>query len=198
MTQLPAGVVTFLFSDIEASTRLLYRLGGEDFLALVERHRVVMRTAFAAHSGHEFNTEGDSFCVAFERAGDAVGAALDAQGALAREGFGDAGVRVRMGLHTGEGLVAEGDYYGLAVHQAARIAAAAHGGQVLVSATTGSHVEDALPEGARFDDLGEHRLKDLERPHRLLQLRHRDLASEFPPPRSLEIVTHNLPVQTSS
>jgi len=196
--ELPSGVVTFLFSDIEGSTRLLQLLGDGEYGAVLERHRTVLRAAFAAHAGHEVGTEGDSFFVAFERPGDAAAAALDAQLGLVREGFDDAGVRVRMGLHSGEASVAEGDYFGLSVHQAARIAGAAHGGQVLVSATTADLLNGVVPDGARFGDLGEHRLKDLERPQRLWQLCHPGLVAEFPPPRSLDLVTHNLPIQTSS
>ena len=197
-TELPSGVVTFLFTDIEASTQQLSRLGDENYLALMERHRAVLRAAFAAHSGHEVSTGGDSFFVAFERASDAVGAALDAQSALADERLDEVGVRVRMGLHTGQALLVDGDYHGLAVHHAARIAGAAHGGQVLVSAATADLASAQLPEDLVLTDLGEHRLKDLERPQRLFQLGSSDLATTFPPPRSLELVTHNLPVQTSS
>ena len=198
MATLPSGVVTFLFTDIEASTQQLSRLGDDNYLALMERHRVLLRVAFAAHAGHEVSTGGDSFFVAFERASDAMGAALDAQSALADERLEEAGVRVRMGLHTGQALLVDGDYHGLAVHQAARIAGAAHGGQVLVSASTADLASAQLPEDVVLTDLGDHRLKDLERPQRLFQLGSGDLATTFPPPRSLDLVTHNLPVQTSS
>jgi len=154
--------------------------------------------AFEAHEGFEVGTEGDSFFIAFSRPDRAVSAALLAQQALHREGLDAAGVRVRMGVHTGQVLLTHGDYAGLAVHQAARIAGAAHGGQVLLSATTAALVGAELPRGVTLLDLGEHRLKDLDRPHRLMQLCHPDLAQEFPPPRTLEVVRHNLPVQTSS
>ncbi|MFN2465736.1 MAG: tetratricopeptide repeat protein [Candidatus Dormibacteria bacterium] len=193
--ELPSGTVTFLFSDVEASTRLAHRLGDEEYQQVIERHRGDLRRAFASHSGHEVGTEGDSFFIAFERAEDALAAAIDGQLALAS---GHDAVRVRMGLHTGEAAVADGDYFGLSVHQAARIASAAHGGQVLVSAATAGLADTALPEGSTLEDLGEHRLKDLERPLRLLQLCHPRLDRDFPPPRSLELVRHNLPVQTST
>jgi len=190
--------VTFLFSDIEGSTRLLDRLGAAKYRDVVGQHRTVLRAAFTGHRGDEIGTEGDSFFVAFDRAVDALSAALAAQTALIAEGIEAAGVRVRMGLHTGDALRTGSEYYGLSVHQAARIAGAAYGGQVLVSGTTAARLVDDLPAGAALLDLGEHRLRDLERPQRLLQLCHPDLATEFPPPRSLELVRHNLPVQNSS
>ncbi|MFN2462749.1 MAG: adenylate/guanylate cyclase domain-containing protein [Candidatus Dormibacteria bacterium] len=193
--ELPSGTVTFLFSDIEGSTRLLHRLGDEEFRDVVERHRAVLRAAITAHRGLEVRTEGDAFFVAFNTAADAVGAAIDAQLALVA---GSDAVRVRMGLHTGAALVSDGDYYGLSVHQAARIAAAAHGGQVLVSASTAEQAGGGLPDGTTFNDLGEHRLKDLERPQQLLQLCDPRIETNFPPPQTLERVRHNLPVQASS
>jgi len=193
--ELPSGTVTFLFTDIEASTRLLHELGDAQYRDVVKRHRVVLRAAFDAHDGREISTEGDSFFVAFDGAAGAVSAAVQGQLALAAGGD---GVRVRMGVHTGQALLTDGDYYGLSVHQAARIAAAAHGGQVLMSAATAELCEGGLPVGAGLEDLGEYRLKDLERPQRLLQLCHPGLDSGFPAPRSLELVRHNLPVQTSS
>src|SRR5437870_4353280 len=132
----PTGTVTFLFSDIEGSTRLLQRLGALYGEALAQ-HQRLLREAFAEHGGHEIDTQGDSFFAAFRRAKDAVAAAVDAQRALAAyEWPHRAEVRVRMGIHTGETGVGEDRYVGLGVHRAARIGAAAVGGQVLVSETT--------------------------------------------------------------
>jgi predicted ATPase/class 3 adenylate cyclase len=175
---LPAGTVTFLFTDIEGSTRLLERLGSECYGRELERHRERVRSAIAAHGGVELGTEGDAFSVAFARASDALGAASDVQAAL-----GDGPIRVRIGVHTGEPLTVAGNYVGLDVHKAARICAAAHGGQVLVSQATRELAGDGLR------DLGEYRLKDLTAPERLFQLG----AGEFPPLRTLRPT--NLPVQ---
>jgi len=158
MRELPTGTVTFLFTDIEGSTRLLNELGDAYAEALAE-HRRLLRDAFGRHGGVEVDTQGDAFFVAFARAKDALTAAEEAQRAL------EAGpITVRIGLHTGEPLVTEEGYVGIDVHRAARIAAAGHGGQVLVSQTT----HDLTGDGLR--DLGEHRLKDLSAPERIFQL----------------------------
>ena len=136
MTELPAGTVTFLFTDIEGSTRLLRELG-DDYAGVLADHRRLLREAFAQHGGVEVDTQGDSFFVAFADADAALAAAASSQTALARHPWSNgAAVRVRMGLHTGEPLVADGHYVGLDVHRGARIAAAAHGGQALVSERT--------------------------------------------------------------
>src|SRR5437867_13184755 len=171
MRQLPTGTVTFLFTDIEGSTRLLQELGGRYADALAE-HRRLLREAFVHHGGIEVDTQGDAFFVAFSRAKDALAAAMQAQQALA-----DTPIRVRIGLHTGEPVVTDEGYVGIDVHRAARIAAAGHGGQVLVSQTT----RDLLDADAELRDLGEHRLKDLSEPQRLYQLG----PADFPPLRSL-------------
>jgi predicted ATPase/class 3 adenylate cyclase len=182
MRELPRGTVTFLFTDIEGSTRLLDELG-DGYADVLAEHRRLLRDAFAGHGGVEVDTQGDAFFVAFGSAADAVAASADAQRAL------DGGpVRVRMGLHTGEPLVTEEGYVGIDVHRAARIAAAAHGGQVLLSQTT----RDLLAEGFGLCDLGEHRLKDLSRPQRLYQLGDR----QFPPLKALNET--NLPPQPTS
>jgi predicted ATPase/class 3 adenylate cyclase len=179
MRDLPTGTVTFLFTDIEGSTRLLHELGPAYADALAE-HRRTLRDAFAAHGGVEVDTQGDAFFVAFARAGDALAAAQRAQDALA------AGpIRVRMGVHTGEPLVTDEGYVGIDVHRAARIAAVGHGGQVLVSQST----RDLVPDDVR--DLGDHRLKDLTAPERIYQLGDTD----FPPLKSLNAT--NLPVAAS-
>jgi predicted ATPase len=178
MRELPRGTVTFLFTDIEGSTKLLHELGDGYADALAE-HRRVLRAAFAAHDGVEVDTQGDAFFVAFSRARDALAAARVGQEALA-----PGPIRVRMGVHTGEPVVTDEGYVGLDVHRAARIAAVGHGGQVLVSQATRELVG---PDG--LVELGEHRLKDLTAPERIYQLG----AGEFPPLKSLN--QSNLPVQ---
>jgi predicted ATPase len=175
---LPTGTVTFLFTDIEGSTRLLHELG-DDYAAVLKEHRRVLREAFERHDGVEFGTEGDAFFVAFASARDAIAAARDGQEALAA-----GAVRVRMGIHTGEPQVSEGDYVGIDVHRAARIASAGHGGQILVSKVTRD-----LAGGEALRDLGEHRLKDLAGPERIYQVG----SVDFPPLKTL--YRTNLPIQ---
>src|SRR5437773_6485231 len=168
--ELPAGTVTFLFTDIEGSTRLLQELG-EDYAGVLAEHRNTLRDAFARHGGVEVDTQGDAFFIAFGRANDALAAAGDAQEALSSGRLG-----VRMGLHTGEPLLTEEGYVGIDVHRAARIAAAGHGGQILVSQST---CDLAGVHG--LCDLGHHRLKDLTAPERIYQFGDDD----FPPLKSL-------------
>jgi predicted ATPase/class 3 adenylate cyclase len=190
--------VAFLFTDIEGSTKLVQQFGSEG-PALLEQHRAALRAAFAEHAGWEHGTEGDSFFVVFASAGDAVAAAVDAQRALASADWPPEGrIRVRMGVHTGEGRLSGRDYVGLDVHRAARIAAAAHGGQIVLSEAAATLVRDALPRGVQLIDLGSHRLKDLPRPERLRQLAIDGLPSTFPPLRSLAGQASNLPVTLSS
>jgi YVTN family beta-propeller protein len=166
----PSGTVTFLFSDIEGSTRLLQRLGARYAEALAE-HQRLLREAFAEHGGHEIDTQGDSFFVAFRRAKDAVAAAVSAQRALAVHEWPDGvDLLVRMGIHTGEPVAGEERYVGLGVHRAARIGAAAVGGQVLVSETTRSLLRDDPPAEVRLRDLGLRALKDIDEPERLYEL----------------------------
>src|SRR3954453_10366125 len=185
MAQLPGGTVTFLFSDIEGSTRLLTRLRGR-YAEVLAEHRRLLRAAFEAHDGHEVQTEGDAFFVAFRRASDAIAAAVTAQRSLASRRWPEGvDVRVRMGIHTGEAEVCQHDYVGLDVHRAARICAAGHGGQVLVSGSTRELVADELPCDVALKDLGEHRLKDLDRPEHLFQLVVADLPGQFPALASL-------------
>jgi predicted ATPase/class 3 adenylate cyclase len=194
----PTGTVTFLFSDIEGSTKLVERFG-DAWPDLLERHRSALRSAFAAHAGWEQGTEGDSFFIVFASAPDAVAAAADAQRALAATDWpADGQIRVRMGLHTGEGRLSGTDYVGLDVHRAARIAAAGHGGQVLLSESTAALVAGSPPDGGRLVDLGSHRLKDLPRPERLHQVSIAGLPSEFPALRTLGGRASNLPVSLSS
>jgi predicted ATPase/class 3 adenylate cyclase len=181
MSGLPSGTVTFLFTDIEGSTRLLRQLG-ERYAEVVGRHDRLVRAACDDQGGREINTQGDAFFVAFERARDAVAAAVQAQRALAAELWPEGvGVRVRMGLHTGEPMVGATNYLGLAVHRAARICALGHGGQILLSSATREILEDDLRPAIAFRDLGEHRLKDFDRPEHLFQVVVRDLPADFPP-----------------
>jgi predicted ATPase/class 3 adenylate cyclase len=185
MSGLPSGTVTFLFTDIEGSTRLLRRLG-DGYAEVLGRHDRLVRAACAGHAGREVNTQGDAFLVAFARARDAVATAVEVQRALAAEPWPEgAGVRVRMGLHTGEPVVAAANYVGLAVHRAARICALGHGGQILVSSATRELLEDDLSPGISFRDLGERRLKDFDRPEHLFQVVVGDLPADFPPPISV-------------
>jgi branched-chain amino acid transport system substrate-binding protein len=185
MTVPPAGTVTFLFTDLEGSTRLLHRLGREGYGRVLGEHHRLLREAFDRHRGHEVDTQGDAFFVAFRTASDAVSAAVAAQKALAEHTWPE-GVepRVRMGLHTGEALLDQDRYVGVAVHRAQRVSAAGHGGQVLLSNVTREMVEDELPTGVGLRDLGEQHLKDVDRPWRLYQLEIEGLPSEFPPPRA--------------
>ena len=180
MAELPTGTVTFLFTDVEGSTRLLHELGA-GYAGVLAEHRAALRDAFARHGGVEVDTQGDAFFVAFSKASEALAAAADARDAL-RAGP----VRVRMGLHTGEPFVTAEGYVGVDVHRAARIAAAGHGGQILVSQPTR---DLAGSDGLRY--LGRHRLKDLAGPERIYQFGDDD----FPPLKSLN--TSNLPTQST-
>jgi class 3 adenylate cyclase/DNA-binding NarL/FixJ family response regulator len=182
--ELPGGTVTFLFTDIEGSTRLVARLG-EQYGRLLADHQRLLRDAFAASGGREIDTQGDAFFVVFPRAKDAIAAALRGQLALAGHHWpGGVTVRVRMGLHTGEPATAHDRYVGLGVHRAARICAAGHGGQILLSTATHALLADDVLPDITFQDLGAYRLKDLERPERLYQLVVPDLPRAFPPPRA--------------
>jgi WD40 repeat protein/class 3 adenylate cyclase len=183
MQDLPEGRVTLLFTDIEGSTRLLHVLGDRYAEALAD-HRRLLRAAFARHSGVEVDTQGDSFFVAFALAGEALAAAEESQRALTGHAWPeDAALKVRMGLHTGEPLVADGHYVGIDVHRAARVAAAAHGGQVILSERTSKLLGGDGRRAPALRDLGAHHLKDLPEPERLFQLVADGLPSSFPPPR---------------
>jgi predicted ATPase/class 3 adenylate cyclase len=175
---LPSGTVTFLFTDVEGSTKLLHELGAAAYAEALAEHRRILRHACSAHGGVEVDTQGDAFFVAFKTAPDALEAARETLAGLA-----SGPIRVRVGIHTGTPHVDEEGYVGVDVHRAARIAACGHGGQVLVSAATASLIEADV-----LRDLGEHRLKDLSAPERLYQLG----ASEFAPLKSL--YRTNLPV----
>jgi len=195
--ELPSGTVTLLFTDIEGSTVLAEQLA-DRWPGVLGEHNRILRETFSAHGGVELGAEGDALFVVFTSAADAAASAADAQRALAAHSWpGDATVRVRIGLHTGEPTATPDGYVGLDMHRAARIAAAAHGEQVLLSQTT----RDLLPEildGLTFRDLGDHRLKDLTGPQRLHQLCIEGLSADFPPPRTLEGRVTNLPAQPTS
>jgi predicted ATPase/class 3 adenylate cyclase len=197
MSALPTGTVTFFFSDVEGSTRLLEALG-DAYAGVLERHRGIVRDEFARYGATDLGSEGDSFFAVFPSAQDAVAAAVAIQRAIAGEMWPQAArLRVRIGLHSGEARLVDGGYVGLDVHRAARVMAAAHGGQILLSATTRSLVERSLGGGIELRDLGKHRLRDISAPEWLSQVVAEDLPSDFPPPRTLSASPNNLPAQTS-
>jgi len=189
MAELPSGTVTFLFTDVEGSTRLLKQLL-DRYGDVLADHRRILRAAFADYDGQEIDTQGDAFFVAFRKASDAALAAVTAQRGLASHGWPDESeVRVRMGLHTGEPNVGDEGYHGLGVHRAARIMAAGHGGQILLSQATRSVIEDDVLPGLEVRDLGSHHLKDLDRPERIYQLDVEGLPADFPPLRTADAPT---------
>ncbi len=179
---LPSGTVSFLFTDVEGSTRLLHALGAEEYAGALAEHRRILRNAFTAHGGVEVDTQGDAFFVAFPTAPGALAAAADARELLAT-----GSIRVRMGLHTGTPHLTDEGYVGADVHRAARIAAAGHGGQILVSSATAALLDDTS-----LRDLGAHRLKDLSAPERIYQLGE----DEHPPLKSLHQTNLPLPVDS--
>ena len=181
----PSGTVTFLFTDVEGSTRLLERLRG-DYSTVLADQRDLMRAAFGRWNGFEVDTQGDSFFVAFPRAMDAVQCAVEAQREISPHSWPQgADVRVRMGIHTGEPVIARTGYVGMDVHRAARIGAAGHGGQILLSGTTRQLVAHELPDGVDLLDLGEHRFKDVRRPIPIYQVVAPGLIAAHPPLRTL-------------
>jgi class 3 adenylate cyclase len=166
MSQLPGGTITFVFTDIEGSTRLLQELGDEAYGRVSGDHRRLVRETFAARGGTEIDTQGDAFFFSFPRARDAVAAAVDAQRALRDHEWPEGReVSVRIGIHTGEPHVGEEGYLGLDVVRAARISAAGHGGQILISETTRALLGNQLPEGVAVHDLGQQDLKDVQHEH---------------------------------
>jgi predicted ATPase/class 3 adenylate cyclase len=198
MPALPTGIVTFLFTDIEGSTELVRALG-ERYPAVLARHGELLRGAVHGQGGTAFGTEGDALFAVFVSPAAAVRAAADAQRALAAEPWPDGHpVRVRMGIHTGEGHLGGDDYVGIDVHRAARVASAGHGGQILVSDATRALVEHALPDGFSLQDLGAYRLKGLANPERIHQVTAEGLPAAFPPLHSLELRPNNLPADLTS
>ena len=198
MVELPSGTVTFLFTDLEGSTRL-WEEQPEAMTAALARHDAIVRGAIASHHGRVVKTTGDGFHGVFARPDDALGAAVEAQRAIAGEA-GEGGVRllVRMGVHTGAGEERDGDYYGTAVNRAARLMAVAHGGQVLATRAVQELVGDELGDSVELVGLGEHRLRDLAQPVEVFQVVAPGLAREFPALQSLDALPGNLPVQHSS
>ncbi len=198
MNALPGGTVTYLFTDIEGSTRLLQKLG-DSYSKVLALQRQVFRSAIENWQGQEVDTQGDAFFVAFARASDAISAAAQAQELLAQQSWpGGMAIKVRMGLHTGEAKLTHEGYVGIDVHRAARICSAGHGGQILISPSTAALVMNNLPKGYRLHDLGEHRLKDLSHPEHLFQLDVPGLTHEFPVLKSLNALPNNLPMQLTS
>jgi predicted ATPase/class 3 adenylate cyclase len=191
----PTGTVTFLFTDIEGSTKLWERYQEAMGEALV-RHDEILQKAIEGHGGYVFKTVGDAFCCAFPTAQDALEASLEAQSTLLTQEWGEPGpVRVRMALHTGAAEERDRDYFGPTVNRDARLLSAGHGGQVLLSLATQELVREALPEGVELKDLGERRLKDLFRPERVFQIVSSGLPSSFPPLKTLDARLNNLPAQ---
>ena len=198
MPDLPTGTVTFLFTDIEGSTRLLTDAGSL-YGALLEEHRRLIRNAVEDRGGTIFGTEGDAVFAVFERAGAALAAAADMQRALLEHPWPDGRqVRVRAGIHSGEVTLTDGGYVGLTIHEVARISAAGHGGQVLASGATRELAADARLPSIELRDVGEHRLKDVSHPTRLYQLVGEGLPDQFPPLRTLGSRNGNLPPQLTS
>ncbi len=195
MSVLPTGTVTFLFTDIEGSTRLWER-DAAAMQSAITRHDEILNSAIEAQGGFVFKTMGDAFCAAFATATDALQAALAAQRALhAEEWEEECVILVRMALHTGVVEERDGDYFGPPLNRVARLLSAAHGGQTLLSLPAQELVRDLLPVGVELRDFGEHRLKDLARPERVYQLVATSLPADFPPLRTLESRPNNLPMQ---
>jgi predicted ATPase/class 3 adenylate cyclase len=194
-TSPPTGTLTFLFTDIEGSTRL-WEHDAPAMQAALARHDELLKLAIEERGGYVFKTVGDAFCAVFPTASDALEAALEIQRRLlSSEWEQSEPLRVRMALHTGAAEERDGDYFGPPVNRVARLLSAAHGGQVLLSLPTQELVRDQLLVGTTLRDLGEHRLKDLFRPERVFQLSAPELPSEFPPLRTLEAYRNNLPLQ---
>src|SRR5579871_2528400 len=194
---LPSGTVTFLFTDIEGSTRMLeshpQAMGGA-----MSRHHDLLRDAVEANNGVVFETLGDGVYASFARASDAVRAAIAGQHAIRAEDWGEVGaIRVRMGLHTGDVQVRGEHYFGATLFRCARLMAIGYGGQMLLSRATRDLVQEALPSNASIRALGTHRLKDLAEPTEVFQLIHAELPSEFPALKSLDALANNLPMQTT-
>jgi predicted ATPase/class 3 adenylate cyclase len=195
VSALPTGTVTFLFTDIEGSTRL-WEQHPEAMRAALARHDALLRHAIGTYGGRVFKSMGDAFCAAFATAPEALVAALSGQRALQAEAWNETGpLQVRMALHTGAAEERDGDYFGPPLNRVARLLEAGRGGQILLSLATQELARDRLPEGASLRDLGEHRLKDLVRPERIFQLLAPDLPADFARLRTLDTHPQNLPLQ---
>ena len=196
---LPSGTVTFLFTDIEGSTKLAQE-HRETWETMRARHHAILQSAMDAHNGYAFQIIGDAFCVAFHTAADAIRAAEKSQIDLDAEDWSGTPIKVRMGIHTGKAEIQEsGEYHGyLAMSRVQRLMSAAHGGQVLISLATDELVRDELPVNISLKDMGERRLKDLIRPEHIYNLIIPNLPIDFPPIKTLDAYRHNLPVQLTS
>jgi class 3 adenylate cyclase len=195
----PTGTVTFLFTDIEGSTRLWQER--RDAMSVAHaRHNEILKTVIESNHGYVFQVIGDAFCAAFHTARDALCAALESQKTVYHENWGEAVIKVRMGIHTGEAELQEGgDYRGfLTMSRLQRLMSAAHGGQTLLSLTTEELLQNDLPNGVSLLNMGARRLKDWNRPEQIFQLVIDGLPSEFPPLRALDASRHNLPAATTS
>src|SRR4051795_5070060 len=193
--ELPSGTVTLLFTDIEGSTGLVKQLR-DGYGEVLADHRRLLRAAFDAHGGREIDTQGDAFFVAFPRARGAVAAAVDGQTALAGHAWPNgAKVRVRMGLHSGEPSLGEEGYHGLGLHRGARICSAAHGGQILLSNATRELIADDPLDGIDLLDLGERRLKDVDRPERIAQVVYPGMPASFPPLKTVDAQPADAPFE---
>jgi predicted ATPase/class 3 adenylate cyclase len=198
MPEAPTGTVSFLFTDIVGSTRLWEKFPAKMGAALA-RHDALIRAAVETHGGHVFKTVGDASYAAFRAPRNSLEAAIDVQHALAAEDWNDIGsLPVRMGIHVGAAEFRDGDYFGGTLNRASRIESAAHGGQILLSRIAVELLEDEPLDAISFKSLGTHRLRNLDRPEHLYQAVVPDLAESFPPPRSMEALPNNLPVQTTS
>lgn len=198
MSQTQTKVWTFLFTDIEGSTKL-WEAHPEAMRPLLARHDAILRKVIEENRGRVVKQVGDSFHAVFSRPADAVKAVVAAQSSLLKENWSDVGpIKVRMAVHTGEADERDGDYFGAALNRCSRMLTAGHGGQTLLSTATHELLRDSVPPGVTLKDLGEHRLKDLIRQEHIYQVCHPDLPAEFPPLRSLASFTHNLPVQMTS
>ena len=199
MNDLPSGTVTFLFTDIESSTKIA-REHPETWETLRSRHDQILREAIESNNGYVFQIIGDAFCAAFHTAGESVRATVKSQMDLNNENWGNSAIKVRMGIHTGKADIQEsGEYHGyLTMSQVQRLMSAAHGGQVLVSLATQELVRDEMPEGVTLRDMGERRLKDMVRPEHIYQLVIAYLPTDFPPIKTLDVYHHNIPAQMTS
>src|SRR5262252_7385571 len=198
MAEAPSRRLTFLFTDLESSTRL-WEQHSRAMQRALAIHDAILRGAVEANSGHVVRMTGDGVLAVFERGGDAVAAALSGQRQMTRRKWSDTGsLRVRMGMHTGEAEQRDGDFHGPTLNRAARLTALAHGGQVLASHATQLATHEALPDNVAFVDLGEHRLRDLASPERVFQLTAPGLTESFPPLQSPDVLPGNLPARVSS
>jgi predicted ATPase/class 3 adenylate cyclase len=197
MADLPTGTVTFLFTDVEGSTAL-WEADPKAMGTALARHDELLRAAFRDHDGHIFATSGDGFAVVFRRVQDAAAAAVAAQLGLTDDTSSGPALQVRMGIHTGEAEERDGDYFGPTLNETGRLLGAGHGGQVLVSGVSRELLGTRVPQGAGIADLGEHRLRDVERPFRIWQITHPELAADFPALRTMDHRRDNLPTQVTS